>query len=411
MIAPIDPNGLPGDVARLLFEAWLWRMAEPAFGLSQYGSGDGPEGHVVTMGSPNDRHFVLTLRGLDVTLTSASEVDETGVAEVIHGAASKVADGDFGAGVVYLVEMTLAPFDLLGGGLLHFMRTLGDQVHIEGSRRLSDAVILDFEAGLLDDAPPDGLLLAPPSKVQVTVFAPGPCPSDFSRNAAVAIADVVAALCAFATGRTVQHHAPPFPADEEATTAARARQRDPAILGLARDSISLDVFSELNAIGGTDAVLRVRGALLAYHAALQQVSPDVAVMLFVTSIEALISPRGAWGKRKVTTRFVKALIGLCPSAVDELLGHANVETAFGFVRRGGTNRQRRELLEIIYETRSIPTHTGLQPSAPPMALFGAPGSMRVALLSDLARASILAFIRAPRSSLVGHPGTDPPGGQ
>jgi hypothetical protein len=216
----------------------------------------------------------------------------------------------------------------------------------------------------------------------------------------------VAAIIALATGRGVDYEPTLFPADVEATTHARARKRDPAILGLARDSISLDAFRELPARGGLDAMVRVRGSLLAYHAALKQASADVAVMLFVTSIEALISPRHAWGKDKVTQRFRKSLIELCPDAVDALLGHANVEQAFGYVRRGGLGRQRRELLDLIYETRSLPTHAGLSLSGPFMGMLGSTASIRVALLSDLARAAIMAFLQAPRSSIVGHPGVD-----
>jgi hypothetical protein len=174
----------------------------------------------------------------------------------------------------------------------------------------------------------------------------------------------------------------------------------------------LDVFGELQARGGVDAMLRLRGSLLAYHAALRQTSADVAVMLFVTSIEALTSPRALWGKEKVTQRFVKSLIELCPNAVDALLGHANVEEAFGYARKGGLARQRRELLELIYETRSLPTHAGLGLSGPFMAIVGSTQSIRVALLSDLARAAILSFLHAPRSSIIGHPdvypSNDPP---
>jgi hypothetical protein len=42
------------------------------------------------------------------------------------------------------------------------------------------------------------------------------------------------------------------------------------------------------------------------------------------------------------------------------------------------------------------THTGLGLSKTGMAILSAPDSMRVALLSDLARAAILSYIQAPR---------------
>jgi hypothetical protein len=113
--------------------------------------------------------------------------------------------------------------------------------------------------------------------------------------------------------------------------------------------------------GGLDAALQFRGGLLAYHSALKQTSSDVAVMLFVTSIEVLISQRQGWRKQKVTQRFVKSPVERCPQAVDELRAHSNVKEAFAHRKKGGVNRQRRELLERIYETRSTPTGIGSRP--------------------------------------------------
>jgi hypothetical protein len=206
---------------------------------------------------------------------------------------------------------------------------------------------------------------------------------------------MVAAICAFAAGRAVDYYVPQFPAPAADAATATGRRHDPAIPGLARDFVSLDVFADLPALGDLDAVLRVRGALLAYHAALKQTSPDVAVMLLVTAIEALISPRHEWGKLKVTRRFQKSLLELCPQAVDALLAHDNVEQAFDYKKRGGVNWQQRDLLDRIYETRSTPTHTGLGLSATGMAILATPDSMRVALLSNLARAAILGYIQDP----------------
>lgn len=42
-----------------------------------------------------------------------------------------------------------------------------------------------------------------------------------------------------------------------------------------------------------------------------------------------------------------------------------------------------------------------------LSILAEPGTMRVALLSDLARGALLAFLQAPRSSLIGHPIFDP----
>jgi hypothetical protein len=405
----IDPNGLPDDAARMLFEAWVHELSKERLGLAQAGSSQGSGVRTASFGDPTNNHFGLRWSGLDVEVTEAVGVDQDVVQTILEDASARVAAADFGDTVVYRVEMKLSRLDPISGAL-HFARILGDQVHIEGSRRLANVVLLDFEEGLLANTPEPPQPFAPPSQIQVAIFAPGPGPSDWSRKLAEEITELVAAICALATGRPVEYAVPLlFPAENADAEQALGRRYDPAILGLARDSISLDPFGDLQALGGPDAALRVRGALLAYHSALKQTSPDVAVMLFVTSIEALISPRHEWGKQKVTQRFVKTMVELCPEAVDELLAHANVEEAFAYRKKGGVNRQRRELLERIYETRSTPTHTGLGSSPMTMALMsGGAETMRVALLSDLTRSAILNFLTAPRSSLIGHPTVDPP---
>jgi hypothetical protein len=403
----IEPDGLPDVSARMLFEAWVLKLSEERLGFTQRSSGGSSEGHTATFGDILNDHFILHGSGLDIERVTSTGVSEDVIQTIIEDSLTRVAAGDMGESVVYQVEMTLKPLDFMSEAI-HLMRTLGDQVHIEGSRRLSDAVLLDFEQGLLADAPSEGLLFAPPSKIRATIFVPGPGPSEWSQKNAAGAAEMVAAVCAFATGRAVDYYVPMFPAQAADAETAIARRHDLAIPGLARDYISLDVFGDLPALGDVDAVLRVRGAMLAYHAALKQTSPDVAVMLLVTSIEALISPRHEWGKQKVTTRFRKSLVELCRQAVDALLAHDNVEQAFDYKKKGAANRQQRELLERIYDTRSIPTHTGLGLSATGMAILAAPDSMRVALLSDLARAAILSYIQSPRSSLIGHPTIDPP---
>lgn len=157
--------------------------------------------------------------------------------------------------------------------------------------------------------------------------------------------------------------------------------------------------------GGPESVLKARNALLTYDAALRQGNHDVATILFVTAIEALTPPPLDWRKERVTTRFVVAVQELCPQALEEILAHANSELAFGPIKQRQNRRKVYEsLLGRIYDMRSSPVHAGLSITPRLFAHgFGADATMRIALLSDLARAAILAFIQAPRNFLVGHP--------
>ena len=173
----IDPNGLPEDAARMLFEAWVIKLSEERLGFTQRSSSGNNEEPTATFGDISSDHFVLHGSGLDIERVTSTGVAEDVVQAIIEDSVARIAARDLGEPVIYHVEMTLTPFDFTSGAT-QFMRTLGDQVHIEGSRRLSDVVLLDFEQGLLADAPSEGLLFAPPSKIQATIFAPGPGQSE-----------------------------------------------------------------------------------------------------------------------------------------------------------------------------------------------------------------------------------------
>ena len=244
----------------------------------------------------------------------------------------------------------------------------------------------------------------------MTLFIPGPYKCELSDRVAAGVSDLVAAICALALGTPVKRFPMlSFLRGDDRKLAEESR-RDPQILGLARDSVSLDIIGEFQGIGGLDGFMKVRNSLITYHAALEQSNADVVVMLMVTAIEALVTPNQSWAKDgRTTQRFISAVISVVPGAVDELLEHANCEEAFGYRQRGGTNRRRIDLLSRIYELRSNPSHRGLSASgASFMSAMADSGSMRAALLSDLARAMILAFVQAPRSFLTGHPVIDPP---
>jgi hypothetical protein len=284
-----------------------------------------------------------------------------------------------------------------------FMRILSDQVVIKDRRRLGSRVLLEFSPEPPKD-PAVPQLFASKTEIKVTIFVPGPTASVLTDRVAGAMTEMIGGVCALALGRVVEIPMVVFPAELAEAEVARSLRYDNSILNLARDGISLDVFDEFMALGSLDGLLRVRGALLSYHAALQQASPDVALMLLVSSLEALVVPRPAWRKEKATKRFIVMINKLCPDVVDTLVDHANVEHAFDYKRHGGPNARRRQLLDRIYEIRSNPTHSGIGLSGVGLlSIMAEPGTMRVALLSDLARGAILAFLHAPRSSLIGHP--------
>ena len=396
----------PDEFSTLLFAGWVQLLAEQRLSLRQHGSGGTAEnGQTFNFGVPGDRFFELERAPSgEWRLKSMQGLEEHEVELTVAEALSRTSAGDFGDDVVYNTTMQVQGFTLSPVSTSHFMRLLGDQVSIDGSRRLGDRVLLDFQPEAPAD-PSAPQLFAPPASIKVTLFAPGPVAGDLAQKTAAGMVETIAAICALALGRVVETPIMIFPAGGEEAEAAGHRRYDRSILGLDREGVSLDIFGEFAALGGPDGMLRVRGALLSYHAALKQSSPDVAMMLLVSSLEALIVPRAEWRKEKATKRFIVALGDLCgDTLLDSVVEHANVEQAFGYKKKGSARNRRRQLLDRIYDQRSNPTHSGIGLSGAGMlSAFADPGSMRVALLSDLARGALLKFLQAPRSSLVGHP--------
>lgn len=400
------PNiGAPPEANTLLFIAWVQYFAEQRLGSQQRSSGAAADGSgSFHFGDPTKAYFALegSSNG-DWNVKSLQGVAEEDIQAIVNEARQRHQSGDLGGDVVYQTTLRAQAFDKNPALMPYLMRILNDQIHITGRRRLGSRVLLEFSSEPTKD-PAVPQLFAPQTDIKVSIFAPGPTASELTDRTAEGIAEFVGGICALALGRVVEMPLAIFPAESEEAAAAEASRYDNSIQTLARDHVSLDVFEEFMMLGGPDGVMRVRGALLSYHAALQQGSPDVALMLMVTSLEALIVPRPAWRKEKATKRFIEAIAELCPDVVDSVVNHGNVEQAFEYRRKGGTKARRRQLLDRVYELRSNPTHSGIGPSGIGIVTSTAePGKLRVALLSTLTRGALLRFLQAPRSSLIGHP--------
>jgi hypothetical protein len=399
-------ESLPVVVVHQLFLAWAFYLAREQFGIGQHGSAAAEAGHEAYMfGDPLGDGFVIAREQSvnEWSLSSCNGLREEAVLRMLTEAAARTAAGNFGSDVVYEVQLQTADVSsLLLTPFAHFQRLLGDQVPIRGWRRLSDRVLLEFS----DDIPEDlqRMLFATLTTVRVLIFAPGPVQGFHTDKLAGGMSELTAAVCSLALGRFARPTGLLDAAEADSTRTAEAKRGDVTVLGLARDGISLDVFGEFPQLGGPEGVLRLRGALLAYGAALEQSSPDVATLLFVTAIEALLRPNQPWAKERLTKRFVESVQLLCPETVDELVNHGNTEQAFGYKRKTGLKAQRRQFLNHVYDVRSRPAHEGLSlTGGATFPILGDPATMRLALLSYLARAAILNFIQAPRSFLYGHP--------
>ena len=404
----IAASSWPDQLTNDVFIQWCLHLATAELSLPQW-SGPADDGSF-TFGNPRADRFTITPKApRSWRVTDSAGISPDTLSALISAAARKTEKHETGEDLVYQVTMTSRIGDLDINFLLHMIRTLGEQVRIIGSRRLSGLVLLDFEEEPSEQT--GSQLFTPNASMKVTIFVPGPAPAVLTSKTASAMFETVAAICALALGRPVDIPSLAyFPLAVEDAAVERTRRSDLEIPGLARDSISLDIFGELQALGGTEAMIRARNALITMHEAQRQRKAEVSVMLYVCAIEALITPgpQHEWRKEQVTRRFREGVLSLCTDQVDALLEHRNLEAAFDFHKQGKIKWQRRQLVDRIYDLRSVPTHTGISPLMGHPMFLGVDHNMRVALLSDLARAAFLAYIQAPRSFLAGHPSLQKP---
>ena len=395
----------------LLVSQWALYFAQSRFGTTQWGISPSSEPiRRFDFGSPDGPNFSIACDPDKRTwrIVTLDRLPSADIEWILKESLSRADSGDTGSDVAYRASLaTEAPEPGNARFDLHFMRLIGDQVRIVGLRRLGRYVVLQFNEEQSDHNNP---LLFPRTAITITLYAPGPVAGPLAQKTAITAIQIIAAICTLALGRVIRASTTSVAPvrSEEDIAEARAQQLDTSILTLARDSVPLDIFAELPSRADWEGVARARGALLSYAAALDQATADVATMLFVTTIEALLSPNQPWAQDRVTKRFVEAPQDLCPSAVDDIVNHANAAEAFGIQFRGGQVRRRRQLLNTIYALRSGPNHTGIRVTdgSTPFQ-FADPSSIRVALLSDLARNAILAYLTKPMSSLIGHPLIDP----
>jgi hypothetical protein len=399
----------PPEAASGIFVQWCIHLSASELGLAQW-SGPNKSTGAITFSNPSEGlSFTIVPSGHDKwKVTEIAGIYAEDIRQIVNVAAANVQNNNSGSDLVYQLPMECHNPPIGDDMLLNMFRVLGDQIPIDGPRRLSDVALLDFS----QNPPPESsqALFVPDTKVTVTLFAPGPAAGPLARNAVGATFETVAAICSVALGRPLTYSALAyFPIAPDLAESQRVRRYDPEIRGLARNFVSLDIFGELAALGGPDAVIRARNSCSTIHEAQRQANADIATMLYVCAIEALITPgrQCKWRKEQVTKRFREAVLVLCKEAVDALLAHQNLEEALGFSKRGNVDRQRRALVYHIYDLRSLPTHTGIGPRNISFHTFGVERSLRVALLSDLACAALLAYIQGPMSFLAGHPALQP----
>lgn len=363
-----------------------------------------------TFGNPKTFHVTASFAGEAPYLQFAAsdEARQTLVDELVQRAIDHVDKGELGGIVWYTATLSEAAVSFSSRSMMSdLMLRLGNQVRINGWRRLGSNILLEFQEEKPDDWETKPPILAPKAVVKAHVAAPGPCVGDFSKSLARGVMEFVEAACTFALGRPVQLPPEFFASKDASVRELEPRREDASIANLARKSVSLDVFNRLQALGGLESCARVLASLSTFDAAARQERDPVASILYVVSAEVLATPFTPWRKEKLNKRFKEFFDELMPDDLAEIIAHGNFEEAFGIKRGTRTARAlRRDLLERIYDERSGLVHEGLRPSYGGISSGSDHNCIRRGLLSDFAEMAILRFLEAPRSSFVGHPAFD-----
>lgn len=151
-------------------------------------------------------------------------------------AAARVAANDDGSSIWYSTGLKAPNFNYFNphGGMGSLMLRLGTQVRMAGWRRLGREVRLEFSEGQSTEGNPDLPLIAPPAIVKVHLAIPGPTAGLFSDLIAHRSVEIIAAICGFALGRSldppIAHHS----ATDQQCDEARSRPLDSPVPTLAR---------------------------------------------------------------------------------------------------------------------------------------------------------------------------------
>lgn len=382
---------------RALFADWLGYLCDKEFGAPQQGS----SGDAWTIGLANG--VTVTVRfgpqgEPQVEATDAS-VD---VSSLVDKAFENAARGDTGPGQWY--RMALSCDVGIDGLALHLPRILNEHRRFEGDWAFGSDCLLTFKQANTKPAQ----LVIPKFDLTAVYRVASPWHGPFGQDRAAEAGTFVRSIAAFASAAPFQPLVGLFPANEGEAKAAQ----DALAGGLqqihAEGLVLADALQRLVAPAGREALNRVHGAIYAYEEALSQRSEFVAAILLVSGMEALTTPDRPWRRKRLTVRFIQSISDLCSDELAEILAHENFEQAFGDMRSV------RQFLDVLYDARSRPLHTGfVQHRVSALPEMGGEPGIRIMFVSKLTRAAILSFLRAPFTSLVGHPdvdvGADPSG--
>ena len=247
---------------RQLLADWFVRLAgEAGFHFDQRGASS----RSFTFGNPKSFHVTadFTDEVPYLKFIASDAAKQKLIDKLVQRAISHVAKGDTGRIVWFSATLSEVPPAFPSHSMISdLLLRLGNQVRIEGWRRLGSQALLEFQEEKPEDWDTKPQLFAPKAIVKAHVAVPGPCAGDFSKSLARPIMELVEAVCTFALGRPLEIPHEFFASKDAIVRELEARRQDTAIGNLARKGVSLDVFDRLCALGGPESFIRIRASLL-----------------------------------------------------------------------------------------------------------------------------------------------------
>jgi hypothetical protein len=229
-----------------LASQWIQKLILARFRVVGWGS-QGPWLGVRThtFGNPPEPHFTMEIddEAKEWHLVSISDLPVPELLDILESAITKAEAGDTGDDIVYRFHLGMERIRSTWKHMIDSQRSLEDQVRVSGTYRLGTHAVLEFSEQILSEIE-EHLPLAPPAVITVDLFVPGPADGPVSNPLAAFMAELIAALCAIATGRPIL---PPDSVHEAGATEseiAKERRSDPSIPPLQREGVPLDVFSQ-----------------------------------------------------------------------------------------------------------------------------------------------------------------------
>lgn len=283
--------------------------------------------------------------------------------------------------------------------MLQFVERLGSQRALPREFRLGSDVLV--EATKETSRNPPGPLR---ERFDIHFRVGAPWIGVFSRQVARENLATIRSIVAFAIGRRLENIFGVFPVEEESELRrCEERSSDSAIPELLLSGrASLVATKDLVGSESDELIERIRGAFSAFEEALHQRTQESFVVYAMTAIEALSMSNASWNRKRVSARFVELFCQVGEAPLKAALAHPNLADAIGPIKTP------KRLAQALYDLRSRPLHSGHIATRDVDFMAGMESKLRVAIVSELVRETILRFMERPLSCLVGHPCSEAP---